>query len=299
MPTEPLRDRAVLYFRDLQDRVVAALEALDGARFREDSWQREGGGGGRSRVLADGGVFEKAGVNFSDVHGEMSEEFAKQVPGEGRDFTACGVSLVLHPRSPMIPTVHANFRFLTKGERQWFGGGVDLTPYYPYREDVIHFHRVLRGACVRHAPLIDYARLKKWCDEYFYLPHRDEPRGVGGLFFDHLEGDHERLFAFVRDCGDAFLDAYLPIVERRKNEPYTERERLFQEFRRGRYVEFNLIYDRGTLFGLKTAGRIESILMSLPPVVRWRYDYRPEPGTREAELYEVYLKPRDWAAEGE
>jgi coproporphyrinogen III oxidase len=298
MPTEPLRDRAAAYFRDLQDRIVAALEAIDGARFREDSWQREGGGGGRSRVLADGGVFEKAGVNFSDVHGEMSEEFAKQVPGEGRDFTACGVSLVLHPRSPMIPTVHANFRFLTKGERQWFGGGADLTPYYPYREDVIHFHRVLRGACVRHAPLIEYDRLKKWCDDYFYLPHRGEPRGVGGLFFDHLEGD-ERLFAFVRDCGDAFLDAYLPIVERRKNEPYTERERLFQEYRRGRYVEFNLIYDRGTLFGLKTGGRTESILMSLPPVVRWRYDYRPEPGTREAELYEVYLKPRDWAAEGE
>jgi coproporphyrinogen III oxidase len=299
MPTEPLRDRAAAYFRDLQDRIVAALEAIDGTRFREDSWLREGGGGGRSRVLADGGVFEKAGVNFSDVHGEMSEEFAKQVPGEGRDFTACGVSLVLHPRSPMIPTVHANFRFLTKGERQWFGGGVDLTPYYPYREDVIHFHRVLRGACVRHAPLIEYDRLKKWCDDYFYLPHRNELRGVGGLFFDHLEGDHERLFAFVRDCGDSFLDAYLPIVERRKNESYTERERLFQEYRRGRYVEFNLIYDRGTLFGLKTGGRIESILMSLPPVVRWRYDYRPEPGTREAELYEVYLKPRDWAAEGD
>jgi coproporphyrinogen III oxidase len=299
MPTEPLRDRAAAYFRDLQDRIVAALEAIDGARFREDSWQREGGGGGRSRVLADGGVFEKAGVNFSDVHGEMSEEFAKQVPGEGRDFTACGVSLVLHPRSPMIPTVHANFRFLTKGERQWFGGGIDLTPYYPYREDVIHFHRVLRGACVRHAPLIEYDRLKKWCDDYFYLPHRNEPRGVGGLFFDHLEDEHQRTFAFVRDCGDAFLDAYLPIVERRKNEPYTERERSFQEFRRGRYVEFNLIYDRGTLFGLKTGGRIESILMSLPPVVRWRYDYRPEPGTREAELYEVYLKPRDWAAEGD
>ena len=191
MLTEPLRDRAAAYFRDLQDRIVAALEAIDGARFREDSWQREGGGGGRTRVLADGGVFEKAGVNFSDVHGEMSEEFAKQVPGEGRDFTACGVSLVLHPRSPMIPTVHANFRFLTKGERQWFGGGADLTPYYPYREDVIHFHRVLRGACLRHAPLIDYARLKKWCDDYFYLPHRNEPRGVGGLFFDHLEDDHE------------------------------------------------------------------------------------------------------------
>ncbi|HVS34400.1 MAG TPA: oxygen-dependent coproporphyrinogen oxidase, partial [Gemmataceae bacterium] len=225
------------------------------------------------------------------------EEFAKQVPGEGRDFTACGVSLVLHPRSPMIPTVHANFRFLTKGERQWFGGGADLTPFYPFREDVIHFHRTLRDACLRHEPLIDYQRFKKWCDEYFYLPHRREPRGVGGLFFDYLEGDVERLFAFLRDCGDAFLPAYLPIAERRRNEPYTERERFFQEFRRGRYAEFNLIYDRGTLFGLKTGGRTESILMSLPPMVRWLYDYQPEPGTREAELYEVYLKPRDWAAE--
>ena len=299
MPTESLRDRAAAYFRDLQDRIVATLEALDGRRFAEDSWEREGGGGGRSRVLADGGVFEKAGVNFSDVHGQMSEEFAKQVPGAGRDFTACGVSLVLHPRSPMVPTVHANFRFLTKGDRQWFGGGADLTPYYPYREDVIHFHRVLRDACTRHAPLIDYPRLKKWCDEYFFLPHRNEARGVGGVFFDYLESDVEGVFAFVRDCGDSFLDAYLPIARRRKDEPYTERERAFQEYRRGRYVEFNLVYDRGTLFGLKTGGRIESILMSLPPVARWRYDYRPEPGTREAELYEVYLKPRDWAAEGE
>jgi coproporphyrinogen III oxidase len=297
MDATPLRDRAVAYFRDLQDRIVAALEALDGGRFREDAWQREGGGGGRSRVLMDGGVFEKAGVNFSDVHGQMSEEFARQIPGEGRDFTACGISLVLHPRSPMAPTVHANYRFLTKGERRWFGGGADLTPYYPRREDVIHFHRALRDACLRHQPLIDYARLKKWCDEYFFLPHRNEPRGVGGIFFDYLEGDVERLFDFVRDCGDSLLPAYLPIVERRRKEPYTERERFFQEFRRGRYAEFNLIYDRGTLFGLKTGGRIESILMSLPPVVRWRYDYRPEPGSREAELYEVYLKPRDWAAE--
>jgi coproporphyrinogen III oxidase len=295
---EPLRERAAAYFRELQDRIVAALEALDGSRFREDAWQREGGGGGgRSRVLADGGLFEKAGVNFSDVHGELSEEFARQVPGEGRDFTACGVSLVLHPRSPMVPTVHANFRFLTKGERQWFGGGADLTPYYPRREDVVHFHRTLRDACVRHEPLVDYPGFKKWCDEYFFLPHRNEPRGVGGIFFDYLEGDLERLFAFVRDCGDAFLPAYLPIAEGRRNDPYTERERFFQEFRRGRYAEFNLVYDRGTLFGLKTGGRTESILMSLPPVVRWLYDYRPEPGTREAELYGVYLKPRDWAAE--
>ena len=297
MPIEPLRQRAVAYFSDLQNRIVAALEALDGSRFREDAWQREGGGGGRSRVLIDGAVFEKAGVNFSDVHGEMSEEFAKQVPGEGRDFTACGLSLVLHPRSPMVPTVHANFRYLTKGERRWFGGGADLTPYYPFREDVIHFHRTWRDACLRHPAPIDYRRFKKWCDDYFFLPHRNEPRGVGGIFFDYLEGDVERLFDFVRDCGDAFLPAYLPIAERRKKEPYTEREKFFQEFRRGRYAEFNLVYDRGTLFGLRTGGRTESILMSLPPVVRWRYDYRPDPGSPEAELYEVYLKPRDWAAE--
>ncbi len=298
MSNPPLRDRACSYFRDLQDRIVAALEQLDGTtRFREDAWQREGGGGGRSRVLAEGAVFEKAGVNFSDVYGEMSEEFARQVPGEGRDFTACGISLVLHPRSPMVPTVHANFRFLTKGDRQWFGGGADLTPYYPYREDVIHFHKVWQGVCARHATHVDYAHMKKWCDDYFFLPHRAEPRGVGGIFFDYLDKDIEALFGFVRDCGDNFLAAYLPIVQRRKDEPYTEQQRVFQEYRRGRYVEFNLLYDRGTLFGLKTGGRTESILMSLPPRVRWEYDYRPEPGSREAELYEVYLKPRDWANE--
>jgi coproporphyrinogen III oxidase len=298
MSNPPLRDHVVSYFRALQDRIVTALEQLDGrARFREDSWQREGGGGGRTRILADGAVLEKAGVNFSDVHGQMSEEFAKQVPGEGRDFTACGLSLVLHPRSPMVPTVHANFRFLTKGERQWLGGGADLTPYYPYREDVIHFHKVWRDVCARHAPLVDYAHMKKWCDDYFFLPHRGEARGVGGIFFDYLQGDLEALFAFVRDCGDNFLEAYLPIARRRKDESYTEDQRAFQEYRRGRYVEFNLLYDRGTIFGLKTGGRTESILMSLPPRVRWQYDYRPEPGSREAELYEVYLKPRDWANE--
>jgi coproporphyrinogen III oxidase len=295
----PLRNRAADYFRSLQDRICGALEALDGAAcFREDAWRREGGGGGRTRVLADGAVFEKAGVNFSDVFGQMSPEFAKQVPGAGLDFTAAGISLVLHPRNPLVPTVHANFRFLTKGEKQWFGGGADLTPYYPFREDVIHFHRTWRDVCAHHAELVDYPRLKKWCDDYFYLPHRGEPRGVGGIFFDYLEGDLERVFAFVRDCGDAFLGAYLPSAERRKDLPYGERERAFQEFRRGRYVEFNLIYDRGTLFGLKTGGRTESILMSLPPVARWLYDFHPEPGSREAELYDVYLKPRDWAAEG-
>ncbi len=266
MSIPPLRDRACDYFRTLQDRIVAALKQLDGrARFREDAWQREGGGGGRSRILAEGAVFEKAGVNFSDVQGEMSEEFARQVPGEGRDFTACGISLVLHPRSPMVPTVHANFRFLTKGERRWFGGGADLTPYYPHREDVLHFHKVWQSVCARHAPLVEYAHLKKWCDDYFFLPHRGEARGVGGIFFDYLDSDVEALFAFVRDCGDSFLEAYLPIARRRRAEPYTEQQRAFQEYRRGRYVEFNLLYDRGTLFGLKTGGRTESILMSLPP----------------------------------
>jgi coproporphyrinogen III oxidase len=296
MPSD-LRDRAISYFRDLQDRVVAALEALDGSRFREDSWDRPGGGGGRSRVLAEGGVFEKAGVNFSDVHGEMSEEFARQVPGEGRAFTACGVSLVLHPRNPLVPTVHANFRFLTKGERSWFGGGADLTPFYPYREDVVHFHRVWRDVCQKHANVVDYARLKRWCDEYFFLPHRNEARGVGGIFFDYLEGDPEATFAFVRDAGDAFLDAYLPIARRRKDEPYTEEQKAFQEYRRGRYVEFNLLYDRGTVFGLKTGGRVESILMSLPAKARWWYDYQAPPGSREAELTEYWLKPRDWSDE--
>jgi coproporphyrinogen III oxidase len=291
------RSDCAAYFRELQDRICAALEEVDGTgRFQEDLWQREGGGGGRTRVLVNGDVFEKAGVNFSDVYGQMAEEFARQIPGAGRDFTATGISLVLHPRNPFVPTVHANFRFLTKGDKQWFGGGADLTPYYPFREDVVHFHRVWKHVCETYAPLVDYQRLKKWCDEYFFLAHRNEARGVGGIFFDYLEGDIDRLFAFVRAAGDAFTDAYVPIARRRKEVPYTDRERAFQEFRRGRYVEFNLIYDRGTLFGLKTGGRVESILMSLPPVVRWHYDYRPEAGSREAELYE-YLKPRDWAAE--
>jgi coproporphyrinogen III oxidase len=293
-----MADRAVDYFRGLQDRIVAALEEVDGSgRFREDEWNREGGGGGRSRVLADGDVFEKAGVNTSDVHGEMSAEFAGQVPGEGRAFRACGISLVLHPRSPLVPTVHANFRFLTKGDRRWFGGGADLTPYYPWREDVVHFHRIWKSVCEQHAPVVDYQRLKSWCDEYFFLPHRGEARGVGGIFFDYLEGDVDAAFAFVRDAGDHFLDAYLPIAQRRKSLPYTPEQRAFQEYRRGRYVEFNLLYDRGTLFGLKTNGRTESILMSLPPRVRWEYDYRPAPGSPEAELTALYLKPRDWAAE--
>jgi coproporphyrinogen III oxidase len=289
-------DECAEYFQTLQGRICASLEELDGAaRFREDCWQREGGGGGRTRILTGGSVFEKAGVNFSHVHGELSEEFAKQIPGSGRNFSATGISLVFHPQNPMVPAVHANFRFLSKGSKQWFGGGSDLTPYYPYREDIVHFHQVWKQVCDRHKPVADYLRFKKWCDEYFFLPHRGEARGVGGIFFDYLEGNREKTWVFIRDCGDSFLEAYLPIARKRKNEAYTPAQRAFQEFRRGRYVEFNLLYDRGTIFGLKTGGRIESILMSLPPVVRWLYDSQPEPGSREAELIE-FLKPRDWLA---
>jgi coproporphyrinogen III oxidase len=289
-----MRDRATAYFRDLQDRICRGLEEIDGGRFREDVWQREGGGGGRTRVLVGGGVFEKAGVNFSHVFGEMSPEFAAQIPGEGREFFATGISLVLHPHSPMVPTVHANFRYLAKGERQWFGGGADLTPYYPFREDVVHFHRTWKAVCERHPNVADFRRMKEECDRYFFLPHRGEARGVGGIFFDYVGGDLETVFAFVCDAGDVFLDSYLPIVRRRSELPFTERQREWQLFRRGRYVEFNLLYDRGTLFGLKTGGRTESILMSLPPLVRWDYDMRTEPGSPEAELVERYLKPRDW-----
>lgn len=280
----------------LQDQIVSALERQDGVSFRQDVWDRDGGGGGRTRVLLDGNLFEKAGVNYSDVTGQFSEEFARQIPGEGRDFTACGVSLVLHPNNPYVPTVHANFRYLTKGEKWWFGGGADLTPYYAFREDVVHFHKTWKNVCEKHAGAVDYQKLKKWCDEYFYLPHRKEPRGVGGIFFDYLDGDFEKCWSFVQDCASQFVQSYVPIVEKRKGLVFGEREKDFQEFRRGRYVEFNLLYDRGTIFGLKTGGRIESILMSLPKKVRWLYDYSPKPGTPEAELYDTYLKPADWSA---
>jgi len=296
MTQAELHKACVDFFRGLQDSICAGLEAEDsGGKFREDSWTREGGGGGRSRVLVDGKVFEKAGVNFSEVFGEMAPDLAKQVPGEGSAFTATGVSLVLHPRNPYVPTVHANFRYLTKGDRSWFGGGGDLTPFYPVREDVIHFHKTWKTVCERHAPLVDYRAMKKDCDEYFFLPHRQEARGVGGIFFDYKSGEMNHWFAFVRDAGDAFLSSYLPIVARRKGAPYSDRERQFQEYRRGRYVEFNLLYDRGTVFGLKTGGRVESILMSLPPMVRFWYDYRPEAGSKEALLAEYWLKPKDWA----
>ena len=277
-----LKDRARDFFAGLQDRICAALERLDGkASFREDLWHREGGGGGRTRVIEDGAIFEKAGVNFSEVHGQLDEAFASRMPlGDGTRFFACGISLVLHPQNPFVPTVHANFRYLERGSSGWFGGGTDLTPYYPYIEDAVHFHRTLKQACDRF-DLSFYPRFKKSCDEYFFIKHRDEARGVGGIFFDYLTGEQtdpaqppasrgiEFIFQLVRDVGQAFLPAYLPIAERRKDEAYTETERAFQLIRRGRYVEFNLVYDRGTHFGLETRGRAESILMSLPPVVRW------------------------------
>lgn len=292
---ETLRLRCVDYFRSLQSTICSALEVTDGqGRFGDDSWHRPGGGGGRTRILQQGDIFEKAGVGFSEVFGDLDPALAGQLPGSGLAFTACGMSLVFHPRSPMIPTVHANFRFLTRGERAWFGGGCDLTPYYPVRDDVIHFHTTWKSICDAHPGIGDYAVMKQKCDDYFYLPHRREHRGVGGIFFDYLDADLDRCFDFVRSCGDAFLSCYLPIVERRRSEPFTPEQRRFQEYRRGRYVEFNLIYDRGTLFGLKTQGRTESILMSLPPVVRYEYDYKPPPGSPEAELTDYWLIPRNW-----
>jgi coproporphyrinogen III oxidase len=289
-----MHDEAAAYFRGLQDRICAGLERADGgARFREDAWDRPGGGGGRTRVIEAGAVFEKGGVNFSEVHGEFAPEFAKQIPGDGLKFSAAGVSLVLHPRSPLVPTVHANFRYLTHGAKAWFGGGGDLTPYYPFKEDAIHFHRTWKTVCDAHPGAADYAKMKKDCDEYFFLKHRNEARGIGGIFFDYMDATRQA-FDFVKAAGDVFLDAYVPIVERRKALPYTPEQRFFQEYRRGRYVEFNLVYDRGTVFGLKTDGRTESILMSLPPVVRYIYDYRPAPGSPEAELTDYWLKPKDW-----
>jgi coproporphyrinogen III oxidase len=280
----------------LQQQICAALEELDGrGRFRCDRWERPAGGGGLTAVMAEGAVFEKAGVNTSEVFGEFSAEFAATMPGDGLSFYATGVSLVLHPKNPYVPTTHANFRFIRRGSAGWFGGGADLTPYYPYLEDVVHFHKVLKEACAAHDPSY-YPRFKAWCDEYFYLRHRSETRGVGGLFFDYLSDDLERRHRFWREAGEAFLPAYLPIVRRRMGAPYGERERQFQLYRRGRYAEFNLLYDRGTVFGLKTDGRVESILMSLPPLCRWEYDYRPEPGSKEAELL-GFLRPRDWLAE--
>jgi coproporphyrinogen III oxidase len=290
------------WLTNLQNRICAELEALDGkATFVGDAWDRPGGGGGESRVLTNGDVFEQGGVNFSHVFGkEMPPSATKNRPElAGKSFQAVGVSLVLHPRNPYVPTTHANFRFFTAGERKpvwWFGGGFDLTPYYGLEEDAVHWHRTAREACRPFGEDV-YPRFKHWCDEYFFLKHRNEPRGVGGLFFDDLNAwGFDRTFAFMRSVGDHYLPAYLPIVQRRRDLPHSAREREFQLYRRGRYVEFNLVYDRGTLFGLQSGGRTESILMSLPPLVSWRYDWRPEPGSAEERLYEVFLKPRDWLA---
>ena len=292
----PLRERAAALFRECQDRYTAALELVDdGGRFREDRWERPGGGGGVTRVLEDGAIFERAGVNFSEVHGEVPSALDPELRGEGSVFFAAGVSLVLHPKSPHIPTVHANFRLLERGGKTWFGGGLDLTPAYGRTEDVAHFHRTLKEACDRHDPGY-YPAFKARCDEYFYIPHRREMRGVGGIFFDDL-APTEETFAFVREVAAAFLPAYVPIVERRKDVPWNDREREFQLLRRGRYAEFNLVYDRGTVFCLRTMGRIESILMSLPPKARWAYDWKPLPGSQE-EYAMGFFQPRDWVAGG-
>ncbi|MEP3855673.1 MAG: oxygen-dependent coproporphyrinogen oxidase [Porticoccus sp.] len=299
-----MTDKAAVkqYLLNLQDRICHALQLEDDrSRFAEENWVREEGGGGRSRVIVDGSVFEKGGVNFSHVHGTQLPPSATAARPElaGRSFEAMGVSLVIHPENPYVPTSHANVRFFIaekEGEEPvwWFGGGYDLTPYYGNEEDCRHWHQTARAACQPFGPEI-YPRFKQWCDEYFFLKHRNEPRGVGGLFFDdYNQAGFEQSFALTRSVGDSYIDAYLPIVRRRKHVPWGQRERQFQLYRRGRYVEFNLVYDRGTLFGLQTGGRTESILMSLPPLVRWEYDWQPEPGSAEAELYQFYLQPRQW-----
>lgn len=296
-------ERVKQYLLALQDDICAQLEAEEagGQRFRQDQWQREQGGGGRSRVLEGGDVFEKAGVNFSHVFGDgMPKSATAHRPElEGRHFQALGVSLVIHPRNPMVPTSHANVRFFIAEKEGadpvwWFGGGFDLTPYYGNREDCQHWHQTAKAACDPFGETV-YADYKRWCDEYFYLKHRDETRGVGGLFFDDVnQWPWETCFDFMRSVGDAYIQAYRPIVQKRKQEPYTEAQREFQLYRRGRYVEFNLVYDRGTLFGLQTGGRTESILMSLPSLVSWKYDWQPEPGSAEAALHTDFLGARDW-----
>jgi coproporphyrinogen III oxidase len=293
------------YLKSLQDTICAELSRVDGAAtFFNDDWQRDEGGGGRTRVLTDGGVFEQAGVNFSEVTGAAlpAAATAKRPELSGRAFQAMGVSLVVHPRNPYVPTSHANVRFFiatAPGQDPvwWFGGGYDLTPYYGFGEDARHWHETARKACAPFGESV-YREHKRWCDDYFHLRHRNEQRGIGGLFFDDLnDWPIDQCFAYLRSVGDSYLAAYIPIVERRKGTAYGERERSFQLYRRGRYVEFNLVYDRGTLFGLQTGGRTESILMSLPPVVNWRYNWSPEPGSAEADLYENFLKPRNWLDE--
>ena len=310
-----MREKASEFLKELQETIARKIEELDGkAKFKIDNWQRKDpkhkdGGGGDTRVLSGGNIFEQAGVNFSRVEGTLPKEMTLQLTGQPNEtqFFATGTSLVIHPESPIIPTTHANFRYLEVGieenKKAWFGGGMDLTPYYFFKEDAVHFHKIIKKACDRHNADY-YTKFKKWCDEYFYLPHRKEARGIGGCFFDYLGKDEspsnliffDKLFLFVKDIGNSFIDAYLPIVENRKTLPYSETEKEFQLVRRGRYVEFNLIYDRGTLFGLKTGGRTESILMSLPPRVKWAYNDTANyaEGTKEAELISILKKPRDW-----
>ncbi len=292
------------YIKQLQNRITITLEQEDGsAIFREDVWQRPGGGGGRTRVIEKGSIFEKGGVNISEVFGELPESMQKQLGVSHTDFFACGISLVIHPKSPMMPTAHANFRYFELYDKnkkvvdQWFGGGLDLTPYYLFEEDAAHFHRVCKAVCDAHDAAF-YADYKKKCDDYFWNHHRDEARGIGGVFFDYCRPnethDLASWYAFVTEMGNGFLDAYIPIVQKRKTLSYTTEQRHWQELRRGRYVEFNLVHDKGTLFGLKTKGRIESILMSLPPTVQWAYDAQPEEGSDEAKLITVLKNPKNW-----
>ncbi|UAJ73793.1 oxygen-dependent coproporphyrinogen oxidase [Synechocystis sp. PCC 7339] len=323
LPPADAKQRVSQFMQSLQDEICQGLEVLDGkGKFQEDSWQREEGGGGRSRVLTDGDFLEQGGVNFSEVWGKsLPPSILKQRPeAEGHEFYATGTSMVLHPKNPYVPTVHLNYRYFEAGPVWWFGGGADLTPYYPFAEDAAHFHHTLKNACDQtHGKF--YPVFKRWCDEYFYLKHRREMRGIGGIFFDYQDGNTplyrgpdangpaaqysnqlapieplgwEDLFSFAQRCGRAFLPAYSPIVEKRRHTEYGDRQRQFQLYRRGRYVEFNLVYDRGTIFGLQTNGRTESILMSLPPLVRWEYCYSPEAGSPEAELTEKFLVPQDW-----
>ena len=299
-----MKDKFLKYIQNLQDQIVAALEAVDGVgKFREDIWERPEGGGGRTRVLDNGAVIEKGGVNISAVHGKLPEAMQHMFGVGEADFFACGLSLVIHPQSPLVPTVHANWRYFEMYDdsgnviNQWFGGGQDLTPYYLFEEDAVHFHQTCKSACNKHNAAL-YPTFKKQCDEYFWNAHRHEARGVGGLFFDYCKASDEfsmnDWYNFVTEVGNSFIEAYVPIVERRKNLNYNEEHRAWQEIRRGRYVEFNLVHDKGTLFGLKTNGRIESILMSLPPKVQWVYDHHAEEGSEEEKLVKVLMEPRGW-----
>lgn len=299
-----MKRQFVSYIKTLQNSITASLEAIDGkATFKEDPWVRPEGGGGRTRVIENGAVFEKGGVNISEVHGKLPESMQQYFGVKDANFFACGLSLVLHPKNPFVPTVHANWRYFEMYDQegaivdQWFGGGQDLTPYYLFEEDAVHFHTICKRACDTHNPEF-YSKYKARCDEYFYNSHRGEARGIGGLFFDYLKKTEtmnmQDWYNFVTEVANSFLQAYIPIVEKRKDSPYNQEHRDWQEIRRGRYVEFNLVHDKGTLFGLKTNGRIESILMSLPPHVQWKYDHHPEPGTEEEKLIEVLKSPKNW-----